>query len=193
MRSKFLRSPTSPMTAVDLTINNSVHFNTGLPPLRPSMSSASVSVDSSIDQTGYWTSFVPETQNCNWGSQNKTYRCPDCGKGLSHRYTLDRHRKTVCGKIRNITGKYKCNFCNKRYKSLGSLSRHHKFECRVDPQFSCIFCNSKFTQQCSLSRHLKKKHPEEVANDTVDEFVKVVPQQSYIKSNNLYKRDRRRQ
>jgi len=196
MWSKFLKPPTSPMAAVDLTTNNSVHFNTGFLPLHLSMSSASVSVDPSIDQTGYRTSFVPETQNCNGEPQTgKPYKCPDCGKSLSYQYSLNRHRKIACRKPRNITGKYNCNDCDKRYKSQGSLSRHHKFECHVPRQFSCIFCvkERKFTQQSSLSRHLKNKHPEEVANDTVDRFVKVVPQLSYIKSNNLHKRDRRRQ
>ncbi|XP_011052803.1 PREDICTED: zinc finger protein 572-like [Acromyrmex echinatior] len=195
MRSKFLKPPTSPMAAaVDLTTNNSVHFNTGLFPLHLSMSSASVSVDPSIDQTGYRTSFVPETQNCNEESQTcKPYKCPDCGKRLASQYSLNRHRTLVCLKPRNITGKYKCNDCKKRYESLGSLSRHRKYECHVPRKFFCIFCYKKFTQKSSLSRHLKNIHSEKIANDTVNKFVKVVPQLSYIKSNNLHKRDRKRQ
>ncbi|KYN32064.1 hypothetical protein ALC56_13441 [Trachymyrmex septentrionalis] len=189
MKSKFLKPQTSPMDAVDLTINNSVHFNTG----------------PSIDQTGYRTSFVPETQNCNSrrsATQNsqiyKEYPvfCPDCGKGLACLYSLNRHCKSASAcrkkKPRNITGEFKCNICNNGYKSSGSLSRHRRYECRVFPQFFCIFCNKRFTQQSSLSRHLMNKHPEEDANNTVDKFVKV-PQLSYIESNNLHKRDRRKQ
>ncbi|KAG5332960.1 ZNF2 protein, partial [Acromyrmex heyeri] len=190
MRSKFLKPPTSPMAAaVDLTTNNSVHCNTGLLPLHLSMSSASVSVDPSIDQIGYWTSFVPETQNCNGESQTcKPYKCPDCGKRLTSQYSLNRHRIVCLKPPRN--GKYKCNKCNKkRYKCLGSLSRHRKYECHVAPAFSCDYCyNKKFTQQSSLNRHMKKKHPEKIANDTVDKFVEVVPQLS----NNLHKRDRKK-
>ncbi|XP_018310309.1 zinc finger protein 319-like [Mycetomoellerius zeteki] len=187
MKSTFLTPPMSPAVAIDLTTNNSVHFNTGLLPLH--LSSASVPVDPSIDQTRYRTS-VLETQNFNCRSQTyKAYKCPICRKGMSSQYALVRHRKTVCGKIRNITGEFKCHSCNKKYDSKGSLSRHKKYECDVPPQFSCIFCNGSFTQKCSLSRHLKTQHEEDkITNDTVDGFkVPAIP------SNNLRKRDRRKQ
>ncbi|XP_011687050.1 PREDICTED: zinc finger and SCAN domain-containing protein 10-like [Wasmannia auropunctata] len=150
--SEFLKSPTSPATAVDLTIANSVPLNPNLLPLHLSMSSVPVSVTPIAP-------VAPVTQDSHWRLQDsKTYVCPDCGKGLSHRYTLERHRRTVCGKIRNTKGKWKCNFCTRRYESLGSLSRHNRFECGVPPKFFCIFCPKRFTQQCSLSRHLKKIH-----------------------------------
>lgn len=146
------------MAAVDLTTANhstSVNFNADLLPLQMSISSIPVPVSV--------TPVAPVTQNSIWRPQTrKKYVCPDCGKGLSHRYTLGRHRKTVCGKIRNTNGKWKCR-CGRRYESPGSLSRHIKFECHGNPQFQCIFCNSKFTQQCSLSRHLKKKHPNKIS------------------------------
>lgn len=90
-------------------------------------------------------------------TNKKRYMCPVCSKRLSHRYTLDRHLKTVCGKIRNTTGKWQC-VCERRYESQGSLSRHLKYECDQPPQFNCIFCNKFFSQKCSLTRHLKKKH-----------------------------------
>ncbi|KAL6264010.1 hypothetical protein P5V15_004091 [Pogonomyrmex californicus] len=108
--------------------------------------------------------FVPEMQNSYLQQPYKKYSCPDCGKGLSHTFTLDRHRRTVCGKVRNTNGKWKCNFCTRRYESVGSLSRHSKYECRVEPQFHCVFCDSKFTQRCSLTRHLKKKHRESTSD-----------------------------
>lgn len=153
-------SPMSPMAAIDLTTANhsaAINFNAGLLPLQMSISTMPVPVPVPVAPV------APVTQNTIRRMQSrKMYVCPDCGKGLSHRYTLGRHRKTVCGKIRNTNGRWKC-ICGRRYESQGSLSRHIKFECHVDPQFQCIFCDSKFTQQCSLSRHLKKKHPNKVS------------------------------
>ncbi|XP_011882306.1 PREDICTED: zinc finger protein 2-like [Vollenhovia emeryi] len=158
------------MAAIDLTTN----FKTGchhLPPASTPMSLEHAEPEAPAVPAVPVASVMPVTfgtqNSCIWRSQTrKMYMCPDCGKGLSHRYTLDRHRKTVCGKVRNINGKWKCNFCGRRYESQGSLSRHYRFECRVDPQFRCIFCESKFTQQCSLSRHLKKKHTEKGSIDS---------------------------
>ncbi|XP_024889515.1 transcription factor Ovo-like 2 [Temnothorax curvispinosus] len=102
------------------------------------------------------------TQNSWSPPTRKGYMCPGCGKGLSHKYTLDRHLKTVCGKVRNTNGKWKCKDCNRTYESQGSLSRHYRYECHVNPQFRCVFCKRLFTQKCSLSRHLKKKHQKDV-------------------------------
>ncbi|XP_018394569.1 PREDICTED: zinc finger protein 37-like, partial [Cyphomyrmex costatus] len=186
VKSDFLKPLISSMAAIDISANSSVQFNTGL-----SMSPASVPVDLSIDQVRYRTvaPVVSEMQNCNWMSQtHKTYKCPNCERLLSHRYTLKRHLITVCGKNRNTTGKYECKRCNKRYECKGSLSRHRKFECRVTPQFWCIVCKKRFTQRSSLNRHLKTKHSEEVINNTVlDEFKVVQQQNNFRKSNNISK------
>ncbi|XP_036145667.1 MDS1 and EVI1 complex locus protein EVI1-A [Monomorium pharaonis] len=92
--------------------------------------------------------------------------CPNCGKGLACQSSLKRHLETVCGKVRNVNGKWIC-VCGRRYETIGSLTRHKRFECRVEPQFHCIFCGRKFTQQCSLSRHLKNKHSEGNISESV--------------------------
>lgn len=84
--------------------------------------------------------------------------CSKCGNGLSHLSTLNRHRKTVCGKVRNTSGKWKCDHCSRSYKTEGNLARHTRYECGVPRQFYCVFCNRAFTQRCSLSRHLKNFH-----------------------------------
>ncbi|XP_019697136.1 putative transcription factor Ovo-like 1 [Harpegnathos saltator] len=94
-----------------------------------------------------------------WKPQtDKPYMCSKCGKGLSHIFTLNRHRKTVCGKVRSTSGKWKCEHCARSYKTEGNLSRHTRYECGVPRQFYCVFCKRAFTQRCSLSRHLKKFH-----------------------------------
>lgn len=96
---------------------------------------------------------------------HKMYVCPGCGNHLSCKYTLDRHRETVCGKPRNVNGKWKCKNCNRRYEFKGSLTRHTKYECKKNPRFRCVFCERKFTQKSSLSRHMKKKHPEKLSTE----------------------------
>ncbi|XP_078043289.1 uncharacterized protein LOC144473357 [Augochlora pura] len=96
--------------------------------------------------------WIPET--------DKPYMCSSCGKGYTHIFTLNRHRRTVCGKIRNTSGKWKCPRCTRSYVTEGNLVRHVRFECGVRRKFCCIFCNRKFTQRCSLIRHLRNFHNE---------------------------------
>ncbi|XP_034185227.1 uncharacterized protein LOC117606608 isoform X3 [Osmia lignaria lignaria] len=91
---------------------------------------------------------------------DKPYMCSSCGKGYTHIFTLNRHRRTVCGKIRNTSGKWKCPRCTRSYVTEGNLVRHVRFECGVRRKFCCIFCNRKFTQRCSLIRHLRNFHNE---------------------------------
>ncbi|XP_076287959.1 uncharacterized protein LOC143212732 [Lasioglossum baleicum] len=118
------------------------------PPFDPGLS---CSGDASRPFQGSPT-WVPET--------DKPYMCSNCGKGYTHIFTLNRHRRTVCGKIRNTTGKWKCRRCNRAYVTEGNLVRHVRFECGVRRKFCCIFCNRKFTQRSSLTRHLRNYHNE---------------------------------
>ncbi|XP_076621377.1 uncharacterized protein LOC143341885 isoform X2 [Colletes latitarsis] len=62
------------------------------------------------------SAWVPET--------DKPYMCSSCGKGYTHIFTLNRHRRTVCGKIRNTNGKWKCPRCTRSYVTEGNLVRH---------------------------------------------------------------------
>ncbi|RLU14949.1 hypothetical protein DMN91_012836 [Ooceraea biroi] len=89
---------------------------------------------------------------------DKPYTCSECGQGLSYIFTLNRHRKTTCGKVRNTNGEWKCKDCPRSYQTKGNLKRHKKYGCGVPRQFYCVFCGGTFTQRCSLYRHLKNQH-----------------------------------
>lgn len=83
--------------------------------------------------------------------------CPKCSKILCNGYSLERHRKNVCGRTRNPNGKFQCERCNKRkYKTIGSLTRHQRYECGVPASFECPFCPKAFPQKSTLQRHIKK-------------------------------------
>nr|XP_033333669.1 zinc finger protein 467-like [Megalopta genalis] len=118
------------------------------PPFDPGLSCYAVPRLVLPDTSGW----IPET--------DKPYMCSSCGKGYTHIFTLNRHRRTVCGKIRNTSGKWKCPRCTRSYVTEGNLVRHVRFECGVRRKFCCIFCNRKFTQRCSLIRHLRNFHNE---------------------------------
>ncbi|XP_014482687.1 PREDICTED: zinc finger protein 787-like [Dinoponera quadriceps] len=140
--------PSVPLPPVAIDLSSSpgpVHFETtAVPP-------CTFAVPRPISMSSHSSS--------NWKPHtDKPYRCSKCGKGLSHMFTLNRHRRTVCGKVRNSNGKWKCEHCTRTYKTEGNLARHIRYECDVPRQFHCIFCNRAFTQRCSLSRHLKKFH-----------------------------------
>ncbi|XP_033304273.1 oocyte zinc finger protein XlCOF6-like isoform X2 [Bombus vosnesenskii] len=105
-----------------------------------------------FEEIGYRASqhWVPET--------DKPYICSNCGKGYTHIFTLNRHRRTVCGKRRNNGGKWKCTRCKRSYATKGNLDRHIQYACGVKRKFCCFVCHSMFTQRCSLIRHLKTFH-----------------------------------
>ena len=107
-------------------------------------------IEEIFQQSQASSSWLPEA--------DKPYTCSSCGKCYTHIFTLNRHRRTVCGKIRNTSGKWKCPRCSRAYATEGNLMRHIKFECGVRRRFICIICNHRFTQRCSLLRHLKSFH-----------------------------------
>ena len=130
------------------------------------------------------SAWLPET--------DKPYMCSSCGKGYTHIFTLNRHRRTVCGKIRNTSGKWKCPRCSRSYVTEGNLVRHVRFECGVRRKFCCIFCNRKFTQRCSLIRHLRNFHNESFessANSVPGDYLPINPCQADVKSSGDSKYD----
>ena len=119
-----------------------------------------------FEEIGYRSSqqWMPET--------DKPFMCSNCGKGYTHVFTLNRHRRTVCGKNRNTTGKWKCARCKRSYATKGNLDRHIQYACGVKRKFRCFVCQRMFTQRCSLIRHLKNFH-----NDSFDNTSNTVSQE----------------
>ncbi|KAL2714711.1 LOW QUALITY PROTEIN: Zinc finger protein Xfin [Vespula squamosa] len=87
--------------------------------------------------------------------------------GFACTYSMKRHQRTVCGKIRNTNGQFKCK-CGRSYPNKGNLKRHVVNECGVERRFWCCFCLKRFTQNSSRIRHLRKFH-----KDQYEKFISV--------------------
>ena len=54
---------------------------------------------------------------------------------------------------------FPCHNCDKMYRHYGSLTRHLKLECGVEPQYPCPFCPRRVTRKSDLKKHIKRLHP----------------------------------
>ncbi|XP_048264659.1 zinc finger protein 525-like isoform X1 [Bombus affinis] len=118
-----------------------------------------------FEEIGYRASqhWVPET--------DKPYICSNCGKGYTHIFTLNRHRRTVCGGglsgqqlddslTPDQSGKpvFVCPKCGKGYTWKASLQRHLSTGCGLPPMFCCKLCDYRTSRKDILFRHMRHVH-----------------------------------
>lgn len=53
---------------------------------------------------------------------------------------------------------FACTSCFKKYKTRGSLYKHHRYECGVEKLFACSQCNFRFNYKQTLERHILHRH-----------------------------------
>lgn len=54
--------------------------------------------------------------------------------------------------------------CGRKYKQLGSLSKHLKYVCGVDKQFQCSICGKKFARKDQFKSHMVLVHKMLISN-----------------------------
>lgn len=57
-----------------------------------------------------------------------------------------------------ILGFYYCDGCRRKYRNMGSLIRHKRYECGLQPQFRCDICMKSFTRNTTLRDHRFNMH-----------------------------------
>jgi len=55
-------------------------------------------------------------------------------------------------------GFYHCDGCQRKYRNMGSLIRHKRYECGLQPQFRCDICMKSFTRNTTLRDHRFNMH-----------------------------------
>jgi len=50
------------------------------------------------------------------------------------------------------------NRCGRKYKHKGSVARHLKYECGVNPKFQCVICHKPFKQRINHKIHMIRIH-----------------------------------
>ena len=98
-------------------------------------------------------------------SDNKPYKCLECGKSYSYPCELKRH-EPVHTRQRN----FKCQHCSRRFFHTGTLKNHEKVHARAeemhqqehDKRYQCGECDKSFSNSENLKHHSKthaKKKP----------------------------------
>lgn len=90
-------------------------------------------------------------------SSSKAVFCDKCGKKLADKISFEKHYKTSCNAGET---NFKCETCNKVYKSRHALNVHASSH-KPKTGWACPFCPFRGKREGCCYRHLKKFHPEE--------------------------------
>ncbi|XP_033231779.1 GDNF-inducible zinc finger protein 1-like [Belonocnema kinseyi] len=90
----------------------------------------------------------------------KNYKCEKCARSYENKSRLIRHKKFEC----DILPKFKCDFCDKRFKLYPNLQRHifqvHQQTNFEPPQkkYDCDKCSRSYKWSSDLNRHKRLDH-----------------------------------
>lgn len=56
---------------------------------------------------------------------------------------------------------FQCKKCGRGFALKGTISRHLKYECGLQPRFQCPYCNLISKQTSPVYAHIRRKHPGE--------------------------------
>jgi len=89
---------------------------------------------------------------------------------------------------------YKCDFCNKEFKTTSSLNHHKKttkyclqIQNKNNTELNCEYCSNNFTSKQSLQYHLNicKDKERSILKKTVDENIKLKDENIKLKDENI--------
>ncbi|KAM5205723.1 zinc finger protein 467 isoform 6-T9 [Hipposideros larvatus] len=80
-------------------------------------------------------------------ASERSFFCPDCGRGFSHGQHLARHRRVHTGER-----PFACAQCGRRFGSRPNLVAHSRAHSGARP-FACAQCGRRFSRKSHLGRH----------------------------------------
>jgi len=90
-----------------------------------------------------------EAQKWTAGGDAKGFVCTECGKTLSCKSSLNKHKLIHSG-----TKPFRCDKCGKRFVQSGHLRRHLQTHSGIKP-FPCPQCGRFFSDKSTMKEHLK--------------------------------------
>ncbi|XP_027984730.1 zinc finger protein 467 isoform X1 [Eptesicus fuscus] len=80
-------------------------------------------------------------------ASERSFSCPDCGRGFAHGQHLARHRRVHTGER-----PFACAQCGRRFGSRPNLVAHSRAHSGARP-FACAQCGRRFSRKSHLGRH----------------------------------------
>ncbi|XP_027702004.1 zinc finger protein 420-like isoform X2 [Vombatus ursinus] len=87
------------------------------------------------------------TQHAGIDSQNKSYKCSECGKVFWQKVNLTQHYRIHTGER-----PFKCSYCGKAFHQKTNLMQHYRIHTGEKP-FKCNDCGKAFPRSTTLTRH----------------------------------------
>ena len=85
-------------------------------------------------------------------SDEKPYKCQECGQGFTLSSNLRQHRI-----IHRGYKPFQCEFCGKKFMRSNVYKQHRRIH-TGEEMYKCSLCPSEFLQKYALVKHMKKQH-----------------------------------
>eukprot|EP00794_Sanderia_malayensis_P014012 gene14012-15470_t len=92
-------------------------------------------------------------------SDEKPYKCPECGQGFTLSSNLRQHRI-----IHRGYKPFQCEFCGKKFMRSNVYKQHRRIH-TGEEMYKCSLCPSEFLQKYALVKHMKKQHDIETGDN----------------------------
>ncbi len=91
-------------------------------------------------------------------SDEKPYKCQECGQGFTLSSNLRQHRI-----IHRGYKPFQCEFCGKKFMRSNVYKQHRRIH-TGEEMYKCSLCPSEFLQKYALVKHMKKQHDVDAAD-----------------------------
>ncbi|XP_073966735.1 zinc finger Y-chromosomal protein-like [Choristoneura fumiferana] len=90
--------------------------------------------------------------------QRERFSCVECAKSFVSRASYDHHLKYTQAHASKDILKYKCNVCDKGYRSRGELRDHVNYQHIGQTQHKCPVCGKALATRRCITRHVRRAH-----------------------------------